>query len=359
MPLVDEQVLTDFGRQVMASLGCDEDESRCIAEHLVAANLKGHDSHGIGMIPTYVRLAEGGMVTPNQKIHIAKDFGATLTIDGGQGYGQRVGRDAIALGIERARSLGCAIVALRNTSHLGRIGTYGEQTVLAGLASIHFVNVNDHDAFQAVHGGSDARLGTNPFCAAVPRSVAPEPDNWVVLDMATSNIAFGKARVARNKGVDVPENSIIDGEGRPTTDPVRLVDENIGALLPFGGHKGSGLAIMCELMAGGVTGGKTIQPEHPKRGGIINNMLSIIIDPSALDDQSSILREIDAACDWVKASPSAPGHDRVLVPGEPEIISKGERSAHGIPVDEETYRELREAAVQAGVDQGSIARALP
>jgi uncharacterized oxidoreductase len=354
VPDLSHDALRAFAREIMVSLGSNDDEATCVANHLVDSNLKGHDSHGIGMLPTYVDLVAAGLARPNQPLRVVNDFGATLTFEGNRGFGQRIGRDAIDAGIERARTTGAAVVALRNSSHLGRIGTYGEQTVRAGYASVHFVNVADHAALQAVHGAREARLGTNPFCAAVPCQEDVEDDRWVVLDMATSNIALGKARVARNKGVFLDDGCMIDGDGKPTNDPRPMVDDKIGALLPFGGHKGSGLAIVCELLAGGLTGGTSIQPENRRHGGIVNNMLSIIISPSALGQTSLILNEINAVQDWVKAAAVAPGYDSVLVPGEPEKIAKGYRLEHGIPIDDETYRELRLAGEKAGMPAASV-----
>lgn len=360
MPTVNDETLRAFAAAVMAKLGSNADESACVAQHLVEANLKGHDSHGVGMLPSYVSFANDGLVVPNQPLITVMDSGPIITFEGGRGFGQRVGRDAIELGIARAREQGAAIVALRNCSHLGRIGTYGEQTVRAGLTSIHFVNVADHAPLQAVFGGGDARLGTNPICIALPGKPGnSDEDDWVVLDMATSKIALGKARVARNQGVPVGDECLIDGDGRPTNDPTAMVDQRTGALLPFGGHKGSGLAICCELLAAALTGGPSIQPAHPKRHGIINNMLSIIIDQSVTHPGAAFFDEFKAIKNWVKAAPVAPAHDAVLLPGEPEKKSRRHRLADGISIDQMTYDELKNAASAAGMAMGDIERYLP
>ena len=207
-----------------------------------------------------------------------------------------------------------ALLAIRNSFHLGRIGHYAEQCARGGFASIHFVNVIDHAPLQAPYGGAEARFSTNPFCAALPG----EDGAAVVLDMATSKIAIGKARVAKNKGVPAPEDSLLDAEGRPTRDPGVMFQEPRGALVAMGEHKGSGLAIMCELLAGALTGGRTAQPAHPQTGGIINNMLSVIIDPAVFGDRRRLLEEIAALIAYVKSARPRAGFDEVLVPGEPE-----------------------------------------
>jgi uncharacterized oxidoreductase len=218
------------------------------------------------------------------------------------------------------------------------------------MASMHFVNVSDHAAMQAPYGCSDARLGTNPFCAALPGPDGPA----VLLDMATSAIAYGKARVARNKGVPVPDGSLIDAEGRPTNDPTPMVDGKGGALLAFGLHKGSGLAILCELLGGALTGGMTLHPGHPQLGGIVNSMLSIIIDPKVTRGDG-LAEEVGAVEAWIKASPVAPGFTEILMPGEPEQRSFARRSAEGVPLDPRTLGDIVAAGVSLGLERQELA----
>ncbi len=336
---------------IVRATGSHDGEAAAVADHLVRSNLCGHDSHGIGMLPDYVRMASAGLLVPNQTLRTVSDAGAVLVFDAGRGYGQTMAAEAMRQGIARAGELGAAIVALRNSSHIGRIGYWAEQCAAAGMASIHFVNVADHSAYQAPYGCSDARLGTNPFCAALPGADGPS----VLLDMATSAIAFGKARVARNKGVPVPEGSLIDGEGRPTTDPTAYVDGKGGALVSFGLHKGSGLAVLCELLGAALTGGVTIQPGNPRQGGILNSMLSIVIDPKSMGSPEAIAHEVEAVKGWVKASPPAPGFDQVLLPGEPERLAFAKRSAEGIPLDERSLADIVAAGVGLGLDRGLLA----
>jgi uncharacterized oxidoreductase len=350
MQQVAAERLSTIARRVIIAMGATEQEAREVAEHLVEANLRGHDSHGVGMLPTYVRNFQAGFVRPSRSLETVADSGAVLAFDAGRGLGQPMANEAMRRGLARARELGAAVVALRNASHVGRVGTYGEQLAVAGMASVHFVNVGDHAPWTAPFGGSDARLGTNPFCAAAPAAEG-EP---LVLDMATSTIAFGKARVARNKGVPVPEGTVIDAQGRPTTDPTALVDEHKGALTAFGLHKGSGLAILCEVMSAAVGGGKSIA--QPWEGGIINNMLSFIVDPQRLGSADAIRREITAVLDWVKASPPAPGVERVLVPGEPERLARARRIAEGVPLDPVTIEEILLAAEAVGETRSELAR---
>jgi hydroxycarboxylate dehydrogenase B len=329
----------------MSALGSSDEEAGIVGRHLALANLSGHDSHGVGMLPDYVRLAQAGLLVPNQTLETVVDFGALLVFNAGRGAGQRMIQEATAAGIERARAQGCSVFGVRNASHIGRVGHYAEQCAEAGMSGIFFVNVADHLAHQAPYGCSDARLGTNPFACAIPGTEGPA----AVLDMATSTIAFGKARVARNKGVPVPPDSVIDAQGRVTTDPTALVDERKGALKSFGQHKGSGLAIFCELFGGALVGGQTIQPEHAVAGGILNSVLGIVIDTARMGDPAAIAHEVEAVKNWIRASKPAPDIDKVRIPGEPELEHRAERSASGVPLDPKSLDDILAAASSAGV----------
>ena len=346
------EALEGMARALLAAAGCSETEAGIVAEHLVGANLAGHDSHGVGMLPAYVDFLRRGLYVADQTPEVVRDAGAVVVVDARRGMGQHMAKIGLDLGIARAREQGACVVALRESAHIGRIGAYSEYCAEAGLASTHFVNVVDHPPVVAPFGGSDGRFITNPFSAALPGPEGAQP----LLDMATSTIALGKARVAHNRGLPVPEGALLDGEGRPTTDPEALVERHEGALTAFGAHKGSGLAVMCELFAGALTGGRTSQPGHERHGSILNNMVSILMDPNAFGDAAAIAREARAFGDYVKASPPAPGVDDVLLPGEPEAASRREREAEGVAVEVRTLAQIREAAVAVGLAAADIDR---
>jgi uncharacterized oxidoreductase len=237
-------------------------------------------------------------------------------------------------------------MALRQAHHIGRIGSYGEQSIAAGLVSLHFVNVTGHDPLVAAFGGSEARFVTNPICFAMPGSDSTPP---ILLDMATSRVAMGKVRVAMNKGIDMADGLLIDHEGRPTRDPNIMFQEPQGALLPFGEHKGYGLALFCELLAGALGGGGTIQPGNERHHSIINSMLTIIIDPQRLVDLQWMRAEIDALIAYVKSSRAADPDTPVMVAGEPERKTLAIREKEGIPIDPRTWEELLNAAEKVGL----------
>jgi hydroxycarboxylate dehydrogenase B len=354
MPSIQHESLRAAIRAIVAAAGSEEAEARAVADNLVEANLTGHDSHGVGMIPRYVASVLSGALRPNRHAELVPDHGTMLLVDGGAGYGQVIGAAAMDLGIERARAHGVCVVATRNSFHLCRIGAWGERCAAAGMVSTHHVNVVGHHAYVAPWRGSDARYVTNPYCAVMPGTLSRPP---VLLDFATSRIAQGKVRVARNKGELAPEGALIDSEGRPTRDPEVLFQDPQGALLPFGEHKGYGLALMNELFAAVLTGGQGCRPETEREpAALINNMVSTIIDPGRLVDPAFYERELDATLDFVTGSPPANPAEPVLVPGDPERATRAERAATGVPVDTETWREIRDAGASVGLAAAEIDR---
>jgi uncharacterized oxidoreductase len=352
--VVDAQALTAAIAAIVRSAGSEAREAELVAGNLVEANLKGHDSHGVGMIPRYVDSIKEGGLTVNAHASITGDAGALITVDGNRGYGQVAAREAIEFGIARARQFGTCIVGLANAHHIGRIGAWAEQAAAQGLVSVHFVNVMAR-SIVAPWGGRDARHGTNPFCVGIPR----ENGAPVILDFATSRIAQGKTRVAYNRGESLKPGVLIDDKGEPTTDPRYAVVEPVGAILPFGEHKGSGLAFVCEILGGALAGGLTWHPEDGQRDGggrrqIINGMLSILIDPARLGTAANLYSELEAFTAWFKASPTNADLEQVQIAGEPERVTMRQRLATGIPIDANSWEEILAAAEKTGLKRTEL-----
>lgn len=347
--VVGAQRLKAAIQAIVAKGGSEAREADLVAGNLVEANLTGHDSHGVGMIPRYVKsLLEGGLAV-NQHPQVLLDTGTMLRLDGRAGYGQVIGLEAMALGIERAAKHGTCVVALGNSHHLGRIGHWAEQCLEAGLVSLHFVNVISRPIV-APWGGRDARFGTNPVCIGVPRANG-EP---FVLDFATSRIAQGKTRVAHNQGKTLEPGIVIDDQGDPTTNPRYSVIPPFGAILPFGEHKGSGLALACELLGGALAGGGTQHLPDQGKMRVMNGMLSILIDPKALGTAQFLAEQAEAFIAWEKASPPAAGVERVLIAGDPERAKRSERLAGGLPIDATTWEEILAAGKLLGLPAATI-----
>ena len=336
-----KEPLTAAIEALVAAGGSEPREARAVAENLVTANLMGHDSHGIGMMPRYVEaLLEGGLHA-NRHVEVRVDAGALLALDGRAGYGQAIGLEATRMAIERAKKHGISLTALGNSHHLGRIGHWAEMAVAEGLVSMHFVNVKSFVRV-APFGGADRRFGTNPVCIAIPLPGEPP----FVLDMATSAVAQGKLRVAHHKRAKIPRNWLIDDQGKPSDDPRWGVVPPLGAMLTFGEHKGYGLAVACDLLGGALTGGGADAYENKTQRRVLNGMLSIVIDPNKLGTAAAFEKDAREYLAWLRKSRPAPGFDRVRIAGEPERETRATRERDGIPVDDETWNEIRAAAAK-------------
>jgi uncharacterized oxidoreductase len=331
---------------VMQGAGCSEAEARTVAQRLVDSNLVGHDSHGVLRVGKYLEWVRDGTLKPNTAPRIVFDSDTIAIVDGQRGFGQVTGEFATRMGIAKARVKGIAMVGLRNCGHLGRLGDWAEMAAEAGQVSLHFLNTSGAQRV-APFGGSDRRLSTNPMAIGVPVANGPP----AILDITTSTVAEGKLMVAMNKGEHVPEGWIVDKAGRPTTDPKDFYDG--GALLTIGAHKGSGLSILTDLLAGAVTTGRSSDPDDTI---LRNNMLSIYVDPSVYDREHVVLDEARRFVDWVKASPPARAGEPVLAPGDVERRTRAARLAGGVPVDDKTWQDLVAAAQSVGIDAAHAAR---
>jgi uncharacterized oxidoreductase len=341
--------LTRAIEAIVAAGGSEAREAKLVSSNLVLANLMGHDSHGVGMIPRYVDALREGGLKPNRHPSVTLDGGTMLALDGQMGYGQAVGVEAMDLASERACKHGVCVMGLGHAHHLGRIGHWAEQAVAQGLVSIHFVNVISR-AIVAPWGGSDARFGTNPVTVGIPLPGEPP----FILDMATSAVAQGKIRVAHNKREPVSPDWLLDDAGNPTADPKFGVNEPFGALRTFGFHKGYGLAVVCELLGGALTGGGTWHTDDRSKRRVWNGMLTIVLDPQRLGTGDVFAAETTAFLASLRKSRVAPGFDKVRIAGEPERETRAKREREGIALDDNTWEEIVAAAAQLGLDRATV-----
>lgn len=325
-------------RDLWDAAGSTPEEAQLVADHLIGANLAGYDSHGVAMVMPYVLSLKEGKLQLNQRITVVTDSGTLLVVDGNRGIGQSIAHQTMELAIGRAHESGVAIVGLRNSHHIGRVGHWAEEAIEAGMASIHFTNVVSR-ALVSPYGGTQARFGTNPFTVGLPRKGAPP----ILLDFATSAIAVGKVRVAYNKKGKMPGGVLIDHEGKPTENPAVMYEEPRGALLTAAGHKGYALAMVCDLLGSTLFGGATPLPSRLDVPGIYNNMLVIVFDPSRFGAAEHFERETREFVEYVQSARRDKPEEPIQVPGDPERRCREER-ARALPVDAGTLRTLDEAA---------------
>jgi uncharacterized oxidoreductase len=348
--------LINFVAEVFVHAGSSREEALRIGTYLTTANLTGHDSHGVIRVPVYVRWKNMGSIVPNQTIEKVIDTPSLAVIDGRFGYGQTVTPQAVQIGIDKCKATGLAAVALRNSGHLGRVGDWAEMSAKEGLISIYFVTAAG-SVLVAPYGGVERRLSTAPFCVGIPR----EGNDPVVLDFATSIVAEGKVLVASRGGKKLPLGALIDPDGTLSEDPVSLYgphetegprdhSQGKGAIRAFGEHKGSGLALMCELLGGALTGTGATGPNRR----FANGMFAIFIDPARIDPAHFFDGDMARYIEFFKSAKPTAGTTEVLIPGEPEKAMRAERTRNGVPLPDETWAAIVATAREVGVSESLI-----
>lgn len=340
---------------IFRSAGSDAAEARLVADHLVDCSLSGHDSHGPIRTLAYIKAAKKQELVPNQQPTVLFSNDTIATLEGNRGYGQVIALAATDLGIEKAKKSGLAMITVRNAGHVGRLGAWAERAAAAGQATLYFVNAPRPGGAQlAPFGGTDRRLNAGPICFGMP-SGDGKP---VVLDFSTAAVAMGKIRLARNKKEKLREPCIVDGYGNLSDDPEALYGPPPGAVLPFGGHKGSGLCMFTDLFAGLLSGAGADYEGTPGEWYPTNNMMVLHIDVGTFANVGTVSGQLAAYAAWVKKSPPQTPGGQVLMPGDYERLSREDR-AEMIEVDDTTWEQVLEAADIAGVPRAAIDAMMP
>jgi uncharacterized oxidoreductase len=352
--------LIDFVAEVFDHSESSPEEARRIATYLTTANLTGHDSHGVIRVPVYVRWKKMGSVVPDQIAEVVVDTPSLAVIDGKFGYGQTVTPQAVKIGIEKCKKAGLAAIALRNAGHIGRVGDWAEMAAAEGLVSVHFVNAAG-SLLVAPYGGVEKRLSTAPYCVGIPR----QGQDPIVLDFATSIVAEGKVLVASRGGKKLPVGALVDADGTLSEDPSVLYGphtkdgprdhtQGTGAIRAFGEHKGSGLAFICELLGGALTGTGATSADRR----FANGMFAVYVDPKVFDTSNFFDSEISRYVDFIRATEPIAGVDAVLIPGDPERKMRADRTRNGVPLPDDTWAAIVNIAREVGVSEPSIQRAM-
>jgi uncharacterized oxidoreductase len=358
---VPANILRQLVTDTFAAASCSVEEAARIGYYLTASNLSGHESHGVLRVPRYLHWLSEGNITRDQTITVVNDNDVLAVVDGNLGFGQTIGPQAVRLGMEKARKNGVALIGLRNSGHLGRIGDWAEMAATEGLISIHFVNTSGLGLLVAPFGGAERRMSTNPVCIGIPNAEGES----LILDFATSIVAEGKVLNAHGGGKPLPEGALVDGDGTLSTDPVLIygvsessqpldVRTGTGAIRAMGEHKGSGLSFMCEILAGALTGSGCSKPGVKQ---LANGMLSIYVAPDFLNSAEGFAAELkDYVAFFRSANPVEVGGE-VLCPGDMEQRNRAERLANGVPLPSSTWLSLLDAAEDVGMPAADISLA--
>lgn len=340
-----------IGHALFKAAGATAANAERVTDSLIDASLVGHDSHGVNRMIQYIQAIEKGHLRPAAEPEIVRQTENTVLVDGKWTFGQVSGHLAIRLAMERARRHGIAIAGLVHAYHIGRLGEYSERAYREGLVSLVLtggfegVGGASHKTGVAPFGGARPAFGTNPISFGVP--VGDKPG--VLADFATSAVAGGKISMAKAKGIPLPPDSILDKDGNPTTDAEDFY--NGGMLLPFGAHKGFGLAVIIELLGQALTGADLCH-EEPLGGGLYTRTGSvfIVIDPAVFRPLSGFEAAAGGFLDKLKGIPAAAGFQEVLLPGEPEHRTRSVRLQEGISLPEGPWQVLQQQAKTLGLN---------
>jgi uncharacterized oxidoreductase len=342
MPTFPSASLEALARDIFQAIRVPPTGAAWMAQLLVRANLRGHDSHGVIRIPQYIASWRTGEANPTADPQVVQQGPATALVDGRLGFGQIVARRGMEVALEKAAGMGVSAVGIFNCNHIGRLADYTEMALERSMLAILTVNAGGAGQRMAPWGGRAPRLSTNPIAFACPtRNAAP-----ISFDIATTVAAEGKVRVKRNRKERMPLGWVLDAEGQPTTDPNALYGNPPGTILPAGGHKGYCLALMIEILSGIMAHGG-YSTEHP--GPILNGVFMFVVDIARFVPATTFRTQVDDLVRYVKTCPTAPGVDRILTPGEPEMLTEAERRRSGVFVEDETWGQIEAVARELGV----------
>ena len=343
MPVIDGPRLEAFAGGLLRAVGMPADRAALVARSLVAANLRAVDSHGVQLIVLYIPHIEAGFVNLSADGRIVSETSTTMVYDGDNGVGQWIASIGADHAIRLAAATGLGVVSVRNSNHIGMAAFWARRMVARGQIGLVFTNASP---LVAPWQGRERRLSTNPICMAVPGGRRPA---WL-LDMATTTVAMGKIMKAVHAGEqELPHGWALDSRGRPTTSADAALQ---GFLMPLGGYKGYGLAMMveilCSVLSGGAIGSEVGDPREGK-GPVRYSHCFVAIDIERFLPLHDFAARMDHMIDLMKSASPAEGYDEVLVAGEPEWRAQEIRCRDGIPLDDGLWSKLVAEAQRLGV----------
>jgi hydroxycarboxylate dehydrogenase B len=345
MPLISHAAAHKLTEDIFVASGAPLEEARLVADHLVAANLCGVDSHGLIRIPQYAQDVRGGTIRPGAKMKILRETAVSAVVDCGWNFGV-VGADrATTVALEKAQTHGIAIVVTRRCNHAGRLGHYLERITEQGLLGLGFCSSPAHGHFVVPWGGRDGRLSTNPLAYGVPvPGKAP-----IISDFSTSQAPEGRIRLYKHRKQNLPEGWILDSAGEPSISPSDFYGPPRGCILPFGGrlgYRGYALGLLVEVM-GTILAGYDSTKDRPGNG-----VSFVVFDPTLLAESETYRENLGGLGKYIKSSRPVSPSSEVLLPGELERQKRQTRLAKGFEIEAATWSAILEVAahLKVGID---------
>jgi LDH2 family malate/lactate/ureidoglycolate dehydrogenase len=349
--LIGEQL-----ESVLRAWGMSDEHAATTAAMMLETDLRGVDSHGISMLPTYDREFRSGRLNMRPVFRTVREGLAMALIDADRSLGHPVSVQAMNLAVDKGRQTGVAVVSVFNSHHFGAAGCYSRIAAERGM--IGMVTSATRGVTMVPTFGAEPVMGTNPLAFAAPATRNPPFE----LDMATTTVAAGKVKVYKLNHKPLPSGWVVDGNGQPVTDPEEafgyVFDEPEGGITPLGGsrevggHKGYGLAVMVHILGGALSGAsfspirnRTQRPSDPHNIG----HFFMAIDPRAFRGEGEFEEDLDQVIDVLHGAKRADPEQPVLVAGDPEMATRAERLQHGVPIPDDLMDQLRAVAKSAGV----------
>ena len=353
MPILAAGYLKKLNVRLLEQVGVAPEVAEAVSDCIVQNCLYGHDSHAMTLIPRFIKDVESGKIKPEAKTEIIKQSPCWALLDGHRGFGQLSLTDAMRTAMDMAQNTGIAAVTLTNANHVGIMWTFCQMPAENGMIGMIWCvsGPEGGGGLVAPHGGKKKAIGANPIGVGIPAG-RMKP---LILDMSTSAAAGGTVLLYGQQGKRLPKGWLLDQQGNPTTDPRAMFSQPPGALLPVGSYKGYGIALCCEVLAGVLCGGGTVANRDGKVGGVVNNMLTFLVDPQQLVDMEWMHRELETIVRHVKDSPSADPGVPVRIAGDPERETFTRRTARGIPLSSGSWQAICNAAEKVGIPAKEIA----
>lgn len=329
---------------IFIKVGASKSVASRVAKHLVGANLVGVDSHGIIRIPLYIEWIKDGTINLNAKMEIIKETNLMTLIDGHHAFGQVVAYEASNIAIDKTKKYGMSLVSVRNSSHIGRLGEYAEKIAKNDLVCIIMANAQGAGQLVAPWGGKQRRLSANPIAWGIPTGQKRGP---FILDISTSIVAEGKIILYKNLNKNIPEGWVIDFQGKSTTNPNDLYGPPEGSILPMAGHKGFGLSMVVDILAGALSGGGCSREGVKK---FYNCFTIIAINPAQICSYDNFLESVNQLIEYVRSSAPIKEGSEILTPNELESRRRKERLAGGIFIDDKIWNMILDVSRDLGVD---------
>jgi hydroxycarboxylate dehydrogenase B len=344
VPRLDHNQLRNFTESLLSTGGMPPDDAKLVAKLLVKADLRGYPGHGVTRVAPYLGWIEDGTINLRERPKIEREGKTTAVVEGNHYIGQAAACMAMELAITKAEEHGVGVVTLRRASHSGRLADYMEMAADEGMIAMGAISVGSGTT--TLYGGMERIIGTHPMAFGIPA----RNGRHIILDFATASMSMGEIQKRVAKKEPIPDGVMLDGQGNPTNDFNAFRGPPRGVFLPFGGYKGSGVALVTEILGGLVSGNGLAKNWWDKGGHGINGVFLQAIAVEEFQPLDEFLDRVDELITFIKSRKTAPGFKEILLPGEQGRKNEERQMKEGVEIDAETWTELRDLATELGVD---------